>query len=144
MDPIIERFNRLIKSMFVDMDDIDLGYDDFSGSSQNDYADAWEELNDFLSSPAGSTGTRTSAKYSTESFREPPTPAVLRPDYELLGIPFGADFTEAKKAYKRLIVRYHPDKNSSSAETLTMATEKTKSLNISFQRIKAWEVAKKG
>ena len=59
MDPILERFNKLIKSMFVNTNDIDLGYADFSGTSNSDFEEAWDELNDFLSSPEGNYAKKT-------------------------------------------------------------------------------------
>lgn len=128
--------------MFVDTDDIDFGYDDLSGTSDNDFAEAWDELNEFLSSPDGSTPGETS--YTTRPSSVPAPPDMLRPDYKNLGIPFGADFNITKKAYKQLIIKYHPDKNSDNPEAMHHATEKSKSLNISYQKIKAWELAKKG
>lgn len=142
MDPILERFNRLIKSMFVDTDDIDFGYDDLSGASDNDFAEAWDELNEFLSSPGGSTPGKTKDTYGPSPI--PETPEMLRPDYRNLGVPFGSDFEFTKKAYKQLITKYHPDKNNGNQESMHKATEKSKSLNISYQKIKAWELAKKG
>ena len=142
MDPILERFNRLIKSMFVDTDDIDFGYDDFSGKQDSDFADAWEELNDFLSSPGVNSADKI--KHTKTTFDIPRPPEMLRPDYKNMGIPFGTDFNIIKKAYKQLIIKYHPDKNSNTPESLHRATEKSKKLNISYQRIKAWELAKKG
>ncbi|MDA3940037.1 MAG: hypothetical protein PF693_12155, partial [Spirochaetia bacterium] len=72
MDPIIERFNRLLKSMMVDTNDIDFGNDDFSGSVNNDYEEAWDELNDFLSSP----------KYESKTSFIPSPPEILREDYK--------------------------------------------------------------
>ena len=128
--------------MFVDTDDIDFGYDDLSGTSNNDFAEAWDELNEFLSSPGGSSPgkTKTTRDYSSS----PETPEILRPDYKNLGVPFGADFETTKKAYKQLIIKYHPDKNSINPESLHRATEKSKNLNISFQKIKVWEIAQKG
>ena len=142
MDPILERFNRLIKSMFVDTDDIDFGYDDLSGRSDKDFSEAWDELNDFLSSPIGSSHGRT--RYNSHDYHRPATPEILRPDYINMGVPFGSDFEIIKKAYKKLIRKHHPDINSKNQESMHRATEKSKNLNISFQRIKAWELAQKG
>ena len=138
MDPIIERFNRLIKSMFVDTGDINFAYDDFSENGDSDYAEAWDELNDFLSDK-GSVNKNNSTDKKTSI---PKTPEVLRQDYLNMGVPFGSDFNITKNAYKKLIIKYHPDKNSSNTESIKKATEKTKKLNISFQKIKAWELAK--
>ncbi len=140
MDPILERFNKLIKSMFIDTDDIDLGYADFSGTSNSDFKEAWDELNDFLSSPEGYYAKKT--RYNGTYIPAPPE--ILRSDYLNMGVPFGADFEIIKKAYKELIRKHHPDKNSKNSESIHKATEKTKKLNISFQKIKAWELAKKG
>ena len=142
MDPILERFNRLIKSMFVDTDDIDFGYDEFSGNPDTDFADAWEELNDFLSTPGWSAADNRN--HTKTTYDIPPPPEMLRPDYLNMGVPFGTDFNITKKAYKQLITKYHPDKNSATPEALHKATERSKNLNISYQKIKAWELAKRG
>jgi len=36
--------------------------------------------------------------------------------YDILGIPKGASDTDIKKAYKRLAVKWHPDKNPNNRE----------------------------
>lgn len=140
MDPIIERFNRLIKSMFIDTENIDFGHDDLSDNTNSDYTEAWDELNDFLSDSGSVNRKSTIPKDNSSSY--PKTPEILRPDYLNMEVPFGADFKTTKNAYKKLVIKYHPDKNSSSTESIKKATEKTKKLNISFQKIKAWEIAK--
>ena len=139
MDPIIERFNRLIKSMFVDNKNIDFDNDSFPDNSDSDYAEAWNELNDFLSTPE--TGSRNSSS-NNKSSSIPLTPEMLRPDYLNLEVPFGSNFTTVKAAYKNLIIKYHPDRNNTDNKSMNRATERTKDLNISLQKIKAWERAK--
>jgi len=133
MDPIIKRFNQLIKSMFADTSDVNF---------DNDYAEAWDELNDFLSGSGDSNRIKTN--YADKSSSIPKTPEILRSDYKKIGVPFGSDFSITKNAYKKLIIKYHPDKNNSSTESMHEATEITKNLNISYQKIKAWELAKQG
>ncbi|MCK5674628.1 MAG: hypothetical protein KAH95_14705, partial [Spirochaetales bacterium] len=129
MDPIIERFNRLIKSMFVDTDDINFAYDDFSETRDSDYTDAWDELNDFLSDTGSVNKNGTNSTNKKSSI--PKTPEVLRQDYMNMGVPFGSGFNITKNEYKKLIIKYHPDKNSSNTESIKEATEKTKKLNVS-------------
>lgn len=128
--------------MFVNTDDIDPEYDEFSVKADTDYAEAWDELNEFLSSPGVSSGNNP--KNTKTNFSIPQPPEILRPDYVNMEVAFGTDFNIIKKAYKKLIILYHPDKNSNTPESLHIATEKSKNLNISYQKIKAWELAKKG
>lgn len=128
--------------MFVDTDDINFDYDNLSNSSDSDYEEAWDELNDFLSGSGNLNSNKTN--YTSKFSSIPKTPELLRSDYKKIGVPFGTDFSITKNAYKKLIIKYHPDKNNSNTESMYKATEITKDLNISFQKIKAWELAKQG
>ena len=125
--------------MFVDTGNIDFDNDTFPENSDSDYEEAWDELNDFLSTPESAFKNKKSKNNSSSI---PLTPEILRPDYLNLEVPFGSSFTTVKSAYKKLIIKFHPDKNNTDINSRDRATEKTKDLNISFQKIKVWERAK--
>jgi len=52
--------------------------------------------------------------------------------YELLGVSKGADATELKKAYRKLAMKYHPDKNPDDKQ----AEQKFKDLNEAYEILK--------
>jgi len=51
--------------------------------------------------------------------------------YEILSIPKSADSSTIKTAYKKLAVRYHPDKNQNNVE----AEDKFKQVNEAYQTL---------
>jgi len=148
MDPLIERFERLLRSYVHPTPVSDIWRE---ASSDNDYAEAWAELDEFLKGEkAAGTGSGT-GRFESEStggfqnshrFRMPPDD--LRADYSKLEVDFGAPFEEVRISYKRLIRKHHPDLHTADREQHSAATRKAQDLNISFQRIKAWELAKSG
>ena len=151
MDPVIARFERLLRSIFQNPASHEY---EFSSSAfeDEDVASAWEELNDFLGDGSSSSadswerrfhgGESRKDRSSTHTERTPPE--KLRPDYQRLGVEFGAPFEEVRSAYKSLIRRHHPDRHARDPEAYSRATRTTQQLNASLQRIKAWEVAKRG
>jgi DnaJ-class molecular chaperone len=149
MDPVIARFERLLRSMFQKPSSFEY---DFSSSSLNDddLSSAWEELNEYLrddSSPEDSWERRfrgeDNRRTRTAGRAERRPPEKLRPDYQRLGVEFGAPFEEVRSAYKQLIRRHHPDLHAQDHDSYNRATKKAQELNESLQRIKAWEIAKR-
>ena len=129
MDPLFDRLGNLIRSMFQE---------ESRESTDLDMEDAWAELDDYLKQgPAeGSAGKRQ----STPPRKMPPL--VLKKDYELLEVPFGAPFSQVKKGYKKMIARYHPDKHSDNQESLKRATDLSQKINGAFRRIERYEEEK--
>jgi hypothetical protein len=114
-----------------------------------DLAAAWDELNDYLGADredAGGTGSGGSAGFGARARargsapRSPSLPPEsLRPDYANLEVPFGADIETVRRSYKRLVLHYHPDRHADHPEKVRVATEITKKINESFERIRSWQ-----
>lgn len=114
-----------------------------------DFEEAWEELNRFLLHPEESFYRRPRAEplrgYTQTDYRkafyETPKPDPqehLRQDYANLEVPFKSDLDTVKKQYKKLLRKYHPDRFAQDPEKYRSATEITKKLNESFQRIREY------
>ncbi len=138
MDPIFDRLGSLLRSFFQD----DGPHYHRNSNVDEDFQTAWDELNDFLS---GSDGTSKSGHSSPKSDAHSGSagtgssrvvPQELRDDYKLLQVRFGAPFDEVHKAYKKLLLKNHPDYHQNEPQRATHMTQK---LNYSFQRIKNFE-----
>lgn len=66
--------------------------------------------------------------------------ADLRHAYEILGVDENASFEEIKKAHKRLMLKYHPDRLASQGlppEMIKLYTQKAQDIQAAFNLIKA-------
>ncbi len=142
VDGIFDRLGNLIRSIIPESDGS--AGSQHRGSLDPDMDAAWDELDEFLETGANSerpdsarsgnrpNGTRPAAAAGS-------VPEALRQDYGNLELPPGAPFNAVRKAYKNLLIEYHPDKHSSSPAKQQLANEITKKINQSFQRIKHYE-----
>jgi hypothetical protein len=75
--------------------------------------------------------------------REPAgPPETLRPDFEELGIPFGAGAEDCKAAYRRLLKLHHPDRHAGHQGNMEKATKKMAKINAAYDRIERWRAGK--
>jgi len=113
-----------------------------------DLAAAWEELDDYLDADRATSGAEGRAGSQRTDRRgsgaAAPPPGALRGDYANLEVPFGADIETVRRSYKRLMLHYHPDRHGSDPEKQRVATEITKKLNESFERIRAYQESRGG
>uniref|UniRef100_A0A8C5U5Z1 DnaJ homolog subfamily B member 9 n=1 Tax=Malurus cyaneus samueli TaxID=2593467 RepID=A0A8C5U5Z1_9PASS len=58
--------------------------------------------------------------------------------YDLLGVRPGASLDEIKRAYRRLALRYHPDKNPSEGERVRMIYSSTQPSSEGLAPAKWW------
>jgi len=128
----VDIFDRLGNLMRTILDD-----DEAEDGAPGQYGDpderaAWQELEDFMRSES------TTARPSSDRSDTPAMPLTLRKDFRNLEVPVGAPLSEVRAAYKRLMATFHPDRHSSDPEKLRTATEVTKKLNQSFQRIRTY------
>jgi hypothetical protein len=142
---ILDRLGNLLKTYINDgMDDIFGEREHASLGGDPGYDAAFEELNDFLNGGnAKGQGEKADDQGGTSPRAEGSPPAELRPDFELLGVPFGADKESCKDAWKKLLKTHHPDKHANHEGNMKKATEKTARINAAFERIENWRQAPK-
>jgi DnaJ-domain-containing protein 1 len=100
--------------------------------------EAWSELNDFLNDeePSGrAQESRSRTEGSRQTYSESRNEKLAQA-YANLELPYGAPFSEVRRAYKRLLRAYHPDRFAQDPEKLNIATEITKKINQAFTLIR--------
>lgn len=134
MSDILDRLGRVIRAALHDVTGDGPSDDDIRNVRADAYyADAWDELDAFLNT--GTTERRKTADGDDSRSADHPL-AQLRTDYANLEVPFDAPLEEVTKAHRRLMRKYHPDRHADSAERAQTATEISKRLNESYERIK--------
>jgi DnaJ-domain-containing protein 1 len=126
-------------------------------SGDSDFDAAMSELDDFLDRGRTETEAREREKArrereeaarrsanassggSTSYSSRPAGPqAVVAQAYRTLGLAYGTPLPEVKAAYKRLLMRNHPDRNSATPEQLKRSTEISAQINEAYHRIETW------
>jgi len=78
-------------------------------------------------------GTRPRQSNNTRP-RQPRNPEMAK-YYANLEIPYGADLETARKSWKRLLRKYHPDLHSDDTEKIKIANEIVQGLNLAYKEI---------
>lgn len=158
MDQIFDRLERLFKSWVTpDGDDVYAERKHTSGDS--DFDSAMDELDDFLDKDRAAAEKRQAERERREREERARAeaearnrargaggqaggnggpPVVLLEAYRTLGLAYGAPLKDVKASYKKLLLRYHPDRNSSSPEEQKRATEISARINSAYQTIETW------
>jgi DnaJ-domain-containing protein 1 len=165
VDQIFERLEKLVKA-WVDSA-VDSAAPRSSTSARSSYGDpdldaAMAELDDYLDTSktesekreaearakaerdrkANEERARRNQQYSGAQYSSESTTAVIEQAYRYLGLQPYAAFAEVKTAYKKLLFKYHPDRNASDPASLKKATETSTKINSAYQIIEAYEESK--
>lgn len=148
---LVRRFERLVRSWSAPESDR-LQYASDTSRSDADLEAAWAEMeahlrrdefartadgeraNDRGTKNAGAAGARAGGT----SHHRTRVEESLRADYAALEVPFAAPLDEVRRAYRRLAVRYHPDKFVSDAARHATAHEIMIRLADAVQRIERY------
>ena len=115
------------------------------GSVLKDYIDDTElqkQNRAHKTKPAdGQPETKQNKTQSIEKVQQQQQQRRSRHSFERLGLNAASgenSLENCKKAYKKLLHKYHPDKNALKIQSQYTASEMTKALNTSFKRIEQW------
>jgi curved DNA-binding protein CbpA len=131
---VFDRLGKIINSYFNDFGSETSGR--FKSSGDPDFDAAYEELDDYLNRkerPFEKNDGKFSQTAKTTGVKLPPE--ELRPDFDLLGVPFGSDIETCKTAYKKLLKIHHPDRHAGHEGNYKKATEKSAKINAAWDRI---------
>jgi DnaJ-domain-containing protein 1 len=108
-------------------------------SGDPDFDAAYEELDDYLNRKETRGGhSRDEPKANASGAGAKFPPEELRADFEILGVPFGADAETCKAAYKKLLKIHHPDRHAGHESNFKKATERSAKINAAWDRIEKW------
>ncbi len=124
MDRIFDRLTNLVRSLMQDDSSSSPGQ-----AGDPDLDEAMEELDEFLAT--GRSASSTPVKPPERN----PLSDELRRAFTVLECSPSDDLHLLKKAYKRLLRTYHPDKHGDHPEKQRVATEITQKLNDSYRRV---------
>lgn len=110
-----------------------------SGYRDPDVQEAWEELDEYMKTGSNSAKHARTARGADQGSARPRSTAAdesLRQDYANLEVAFGADIETVRASYKRLVLKYHPDRQGNDPERQKISLEIMKKINQSFERIR--------
>ncbi|HWR12303.1 MAG TPA: J domain-containing protein [Rectinemataceae bacterium] len=168
MDQIFERLEKLVKAWVSSGTSAAASSYGRAGTRQT-YGDpdmdaAMAELDDFLDTSKTESEKREAEEGRAQAERErrareeqnrryrtswgngtsaDATNAVIEDAYKYLGLKPYSPFAEVKAAYKKLLFKYHPDRNASTPDQLKKATETSTRINAAYQIIETYEESKK-
>lgn len=58
-----------------------------------------------------------------------------RDPYEVLGVPETASEADIKRAYRKLVMQWHPDRHQGDADAAQVAANKIQEINIAFESV---------
>jgi len=166
VDQIFERLEKLVKAWVNtgSSSPSSLGNSGQRRGYGDPYLDAaMAELDDFLDPGKTETERREAEERRAQTAREERareekkrgnqhrgqhysqegTAAVIEDAYRYLGLSPYAPFAEVKTAYKKLLFKYHPDRNAATPDALKKATESSTRINAAYQIIEAYEESRK-
>lgn len=172
MDQIFERLEKLVKAWASSGTSAVASSYGRAGTRQtygdSDLDAAMAELDDFLDTSKTESEKREAEEQRAQAERErraredqnrryrtswgngasadasaDATNAVIEDAYKYLGLKPYSPFAEVKAAYKKLLFKYHPDRNASTPDQLKKATETSTRINAAYQIIEAYEESKK-
>jgi curved DNA-binding protein CbpA len=134
---VFDRLGTIINSYFNDFSGETSR--SFRSSGDPDIDAAYEELDDYLNRKERHFEKEAKQNFETaKQSRVNLPPEELRVDFDLLGVPFGADFETCKAAYKKLLKIHHPDRHAGHEGNYQKATQKSAKINAAWDRIEKW------
>lgn len=98
--------------------------------------DAWQELEDFLrEEPLESARTVPGTRATGTAASRNQLPAPIRQALSDLELSPGVTLEEIRRAYRKQLILYHPDRHSGDEMRYSTAAEVTRRLTLAYQRL---------